>query len=479
MRVLGLISGTSHDGIDTALVDWALTGDVLTGVVEGVVEHTGTTPYAPESRAAILAALPPNTTDMGAVCRLDTLVGRAFAEAAAGCPPADLVCSHGQTLYHWVEDGRVRGTLQLGEAAWIAERLGVPVVSDLRARDVAAGGQGAPLVSAFDLPLLAGLAESPEQAQPGESREPRESGERSGPVGRLGALNLGGIANLTVAAGVSRPDHAGNSAGNHAEKHAVSRDADNAEAHAANRTENHAESRDADHAGNSAVSRVADHGEDSTGWARPFAYDTGPASALMDAAVLAATGRPYDEDGRLAAAGRVHDGLLAELLAEPYYHRPPPKTTGKELFHAGYLDRVAGPYGLGLPDLTATLAALTAETVAAEIRRHRLGTVVVSGGGTRNPVLMRELRVRSGGVRLLPSDRLGVPPDAKEAVAFSYLGWLTAHGLPGTVPACTGASGPRVLGSLTPGRGPLRLPAPLAAPPRIIRMRAGGRRPTR
>ncbi|MBO4274261.1 anhydro-N-acetylmuramic acid kinase, partial [Microbispora triticiradicis] len=429
MRVLGLISGTSHDGIDTALVDWALTGDVLTGVVEGVVEHTGTTPYAPESRAAILAALPPNTTDMGAVCRLDTLVGRAFAEAAAGCPPADLVCSHGQTLYHWVEDGRVRGTLQLGEAAWIAERLGVPVVSDLRARDVAAGGQGAPLVSAFDLPLLAGLAESPEQAEPGESGESGESGERSGPVGRPGALNLGGIANLTVAAGVSRHDHAGNSAGNST----VSRNADHAEDHA--------------------VSRDAGHAEDSTG--RALAYDTGPASALMDAAVLAATGRPYDEDGRLAAAGRVHDGLLAELLAEPYYHRPPPKTTGKELFHAGYLDRVAGPYGLGLPDLTATLAALTAETVAAEIRRHRLGTVVVSGGGTRNPVLMRELRVRSGGVRLLPSDRLGVPPDAKEAVAFSYLGWLTAHGLPGTVPACTGASGPRVLGSLTPGRGPL------------------------
>ncbi|WP_327044094.1 anhydro-N-acetylmuramic acid kinase [Microbispora sp. NBC_01189] len=408
MRVLGLISGTSHDGIDTALVDW-----VAEGVVEGVVEHTGTTPYAPESRAAILAALPPNTTDMGAVCRLDTLVGRAFAEAAAGCPPADLVCSHGQTLYHWVEDGRARGTLQLGEAAWIAERLGVPVVSNLRARDVAAGGQGAPLVSAFDLPLLAGLAQSPEPP---------------GPVGRPGALNLGGIANLTVAPGASRYDHA----------------------------ENHA------------------------GCAAPLAYDTGPASALMDAAVFAATGRPYDEDGRLAAAGRVHDGLLAELLAEPYYHRPPPRTTGKELFHGGYLDRVAGPYGLGLPDLVATLAALTAETVAAEIRRHRLGTVVVSGGGLRNPVLMRELRERSGsGVRMLTSDHLGVPPDAKEAVAFSYLGWLTAHGLPGTVPACTGASGPRVLGSLTPGRGPLRLPAPLAAPPRVIRMRVAEGRPAR
>ncbi|MEV5745213.1 anhydro-N-acetylmuramic acid kinase [Microbispora rosea] len=380
MRVLGLMSGTSHDGIDCALVRWSLDGDLLTGVVE----HTGTVPYPPELRASIVAALPPDRTDMGEVCRLDTLVGRAFAEAAAACPAADLVCSHGQTMYHWVEDGRVRGTLQLGQPAWIAERLGVPVVSDLRVRDVAAGGQGAPLVSAFDLPLLSGLPAS---------------------AGRAGALNLGGIANLTVC----EP---------------------------------------------------------------PLAYDTGPASALTDAAVRAATGMPYDEDGRLAAAGKVHEGLLAELLAEPYYHRPPPKTTGKELFHAGYLDRIAGPYALGLPDLLATLTALTAETVAAEIRRHGLGTAVVSGGGVRNPALMSALRERAQGVRLLPSDDLGVPSDAKEAIAFSYLGWLTAHGLPGTVPACTGAAGPRVLGTVTPGRGPLRLPEPLAAPPRRIRMGA-------
>ncbi|WP_055478788.1 anhydro-N-acetylmuramic acid kinase [Sphaerimonospora mesophila] len=375
MRVLGLISGTSHDGIDGAVVAWSADGGVLTGVVE----HAGTLPYPPELRAAIIAALPPNAVDMAEVCRLDTLIGQAFADAAARCPAADLVCSHGQTLYHWAEGGRVRGTLQLGQPAWIAERLGVPVVSDLRVRDVAAGGQGAPLVSAFDLPLLAGLP------------------------GRGGALNLGGIANLTL--------------------------------------------RDP-----------------------ALAYDTGPASALMDAAVLAATGRPYDEGGRLAAAGQVHEGLLAELLAEPYYHRRPPKSTGKELFHAGYLDRVAGPYGLGLPDLVATLAALTAETVAAEIRRHRLDTVVVSGGGLRNPALMNGLRERTPGVRLLPSDELGVPSDAKEAIAFSYLGWLTAHGLPATVPACTGASGPRVLGALTPGRGPLRLPAPLPSAPERIRM---------
>ncbi|MCC5578301.1 anhydro-N-acetylmuramic acid kinase [Microtetraspora sp. AC03309] len=378
MRVLGLISGTSHDGIDSALVDWTMADGVLTGVIE----HTAAQPYAPELRAGVVAALPPNRIDMAEVCRLDTLIGQAFAGAAEECPAADLICSHGQTLYHWVEDGRVRGTLQLGQPAWIAERLGVPVVSDLRVRDVSAGGHGAPLVSAFDLPLLAGLP------------------------GRNGALNLGGIANLTVL------DPA-------------------------------------------------------------VAYDTGPASALLDAAVLAATGRPYDEDGRLAAAGTAHEALLAELLADPYYRGAPPKSTGKELFHAGYLARVAAPYGLGLEDLLATLAALTGETAAAEIRRHRLDTVVVSGGGLRNPVLMGELERRAPGTRFLASDELGVPSDAKEAIAFSYLGWLTAHGLPGTVPGCTGASGARLLGTVTPGEGPLRLPAPLTDPPEHVRMRLG------
>ncbi|MEV4189808.1 anhydro-N-acetylmuramic acid kinase, partial [Streptosporangium canum] len=135
MRVLGLISGTSHDGIDSALVDWS----VEDGVLAGIVERTGERPYDHELRARIVAALPPNPIDMAEVCRLDTLIGQAFADAAEAGGPADLVCSHGQTLYHWVEDGKVRGTLQLGQPAWIAERTGVPVVSDLRSRPACAG----------------------------------------------------------------------------------------------------------------------------------------------------------------------------------------------------------------------------------------------------------------------------------------------------------------------------------------------------
>ncbi|MEU7859503.1 anhydro-N-acetylmuramic acid kinase [Nonomuraea sp. NPDC049141] len=366
MRVLGLISGTSHDGIDSAVVDWSLDGGVLTGTLV----HTGERPYEPGLRARIVAALPPSRIDLGEVCALDTLIGQAFAEAAAQGPPADLICSHGQTLFHWVAGGRVLGTLQLGQPAWIAERTGLPVVSDVRARDVAAGGQGAPLVSYLDLLLMAGLP------------------------GRTGALNLGGIANLTV----REP---------------------------------------------------------------AIAYDTGPACALIDAAAP-----PYDEDGALGAAGKVDAALLAELLAEPYYAKEPPKSTGKELFTPGYVKA-----DLPQADLVATLTALTAETVAAEIRGHGLDTVIVSGGGVRNPTLMGMLRARVPRTRLVTSDELGVPADAKEAIAFSLFGWLTAHGLPSTVPSCTGATGARVLGTVTPGSGPLALPEPLAVAPVAIRFR--------
>ncbi|WP_327087559.1 anhydro-N-acetylmuramic acid kinase [Nonomuraea sp. NBC_01738] len=363
MRVLGLISGTSHDGIDSAIVDWSLDGGVLTGVVE----HTGERPYEDGLRARIVDALPPNRVSMGEVCALDTLIGQEFAEAADAAGRADLVCSHGQTLFHWVADGHVLGTLQLGQPAWIAERTGLPVVSDVRVRDVTAGGHGAPLVSYLDLLMLGGIE------------------------GRSGALNLGGIANLTVG-----PER--------------------------------------------------------------LAYDTGPACALIDAAAP-----PYDRDGRLGAAGTVDEKLLDELLAEPYYALEPPKSTGKELFTPGYVTTdVRGA------DLVATLTALTAETVAAEIRRHRLTTVVVSGGGARNPTLMGMLRERSGAT-LVSSDDLGIPSDAKEAIAFSLFGWLTAHGLPATVPSCTGATGARVLGTITPGSGPLVLPEPLAEAPVAIR----------
>ncbi|MDQ0846537.1 anhydro-N-acetylmuramic acid kinase [Streptomyces sp. V1I6] len=377
MRVVGLMSGTSYDAIDAAAADIVLKDGTLAVTPLGMIGER----YDEALRAALVGALPPAATTLAQVCRLDTGIGQAFAAAAVRADrqlcdgKAELIASHGQTVYHWAEDGRVHGTLQLGQPAWIAEATGCPVVADFRPRDVAAGGQGAPLVSLVDVLWLRG--------RPGV------------PV----ALNLGGIANVTVA-GASGD---------------------------------------------------------------PVAFDTGPANALIDAAVVEVTrGRAaYDEDGALAAAGRVHAPLLERLLSEPYYRLPPPKTTGKELFHAGRLRAaLSGFEALAPEDVVATLTRLTARTVADAVRPLGATEVVASGGGTRNPALMAALRAELAGTPLRTSDELGVPAAAKEAYAFAVLGFLTVHGLVGTVPACTGARGARVLGSLTPGNRPLRLPPP-------------------
>ncbi|MEU9440093.1 anhydro-N-acetylmuramic acid kinase [Streptomyces sp. NPDC048304] len=387
MRVIGLMSGTSYDAIEAAAADLALEGDTLRLRPLGHLS----VPYPDELRNLIGATLPPATTTTQAVCALDTGVGQAFAGAAARAlrelcdGSADLVVSHGQTVHHWVEDGTVRGTLQLGQPAWIAEATGLPVVSDLRSRDVAAGGQGAPLVGMTDTLLLRALPGTP------------------------AALNLGGIANVTVLA----PG------------------------------------------------------------AEPLAFDTGPANALLDAAVRHFTGgaADYDEGGRRAAAGRTSPELLRALLDDPYYHRPAPKSTGKEHFHLPYLQRALAAAPTPDPDdVLATLARLTAVTVADACRAHGVTELVVSGGGTRNPVLMRMIGEELPGVRLRPSDDLGLPSDAKEALAFAVLGFLTVHGLPGTLPSGTGARRATLLGSITPGAAPLRLPEPAAQPPRLLRV---------
>lgn len=204
----------------------------------------------------------------------------------------------------------------------------------------------------------------------------------------------------------------------------------------------------------------------------PVAFDTGPGNALIDAAVREATGgRPaYDEDGALAAAGRVHVPLLERLLKEPYYRTPWPKTTGKELFHPGYLRDHTAAALLPPEDLIATLTRLTATatTIAAALRPLGATEVFASGGGVRNRTLTAMLRAELGPTALRTSEELGLPAAAKEAYAFAVLGYLTVHGLPGNAPVCTGAAGPRVLGSITPGRRALCLPATPAQAPRSL-----------
>lgn len=457
MRVIGLMSGTSHDAIEVAAADLSFTreheaaGDrgVLGGggggggggnregpggreggrapggrgqEITAVLLGARTVELEPRLRAAVASILPPaaSTAPAGVaerICQLDTWLGQAFAAAAELANRelcdgrADLVVSHGQTVHHWVDGGRALGTLQLGAPAWIAERTGVPVVSDLRTRDITRGGQGAPLVSLFDRLLL------PPAAAP------------------RAALNLGGIANLTVIPAAGGSDRGGGADG------------------------------------------------------RVVAFDVGPANALIDAAVAALTGgaETMDTDGRRARRGQVLPALLEELLADPYYALPPPKSTGKEHFNGDYLARITARHpaaGRSGDDLVATLTELTAATVARACAAAGVAEVVASGGGTRNPALMAALarRVADRGPRgdgaepvIRTIDALGIPSHAKEALAFALLGFLTAHGLPGTTPGGTGAKSPAVLGSITPGNRPLRLPEPVTAVPRRLRIgRAAG-----
>jgi anhydro-N-acetylmuramic acid kinase len=263
------------------------------------------------------------------------------------------------------------------------------VVADLRSRDIAAGGHGAPLVSLFDVLLLRG------------------SGMPAA------ALNLGGIANVTI-----------------------------------------------------------------VGPEEPIAFDVGPANALLDAAIVRLTdGREtYDEAGRRAARGTVDERLLAALLADPYYALQPPKSTGKEHFHAEYLHAALAEHGDPAgDDLMATLAELTARTVAAACRAHGVARVVASGGGVANATVMARLSALLPGVEVVTIDQLGVDPVAKEAYAFAVLGFLTVNAVPGIVASCTGARHASVLGAVLPGADG-RLPARSAPegwrPERLV-IRAG------
>jgi anhydro-N-acetylmuramic acid kinase len=365
-----MISGTSMDGIDVAAADFRFAGDV----VEMRPLGASSLAYPDELRQALDGALPPARTTAAEVCQLDTLVGQAFADAAAWAignlvgGSADLVVSHGQTIFHWVDpSGRARGTLQVGQPAWIAEATGLPVVADLRARDIAAGGHGAPLASTLDVLLLAGSDDV------------------------VAALNLGGIANITVV-GPDQP---------------------------------------------------------------PLAFDTGPANALIDAAVTDLTGgvETFDRDGSRARRGTVHRGLLDGLLADPYYSRPPPKSTGKELFNASYLRaHVEAAVPADPDDVVATVTLLTAITVADACRRHGVRRLVAAGGGVENPMLMELLSTELGDVAVVRIDEYGIPAAAKEAYLFALLGFLTVHQVPANVPTATGAAHPVILGCLLPGR---------------------------
>ncbi len=385
MKVIGLMSGTSADGVDAALVEIASSGEQP--AIRLVAYET--VPYPPGLRERILALASGGSTED--VCHLNVYLGELFAEAAVqaarmgGVPLADvhLIGSHGQTIHHLPaprQEGAhaVRSTLQIGEPAVIAERTGITTIADFRPRDMAAGGEGAPLTPIVHHALFA----HPER-------------------GRV-ILNLGGIANVTVLPARSDPSSV-------------------------------------------------------TG------FDTGPGNVLLDEFVrvtgLSLLG--YDEDGRLAARGQVQPNLLEELLQHPFVRRPPPKSTGREVFGPAFIQNFRRRLDVARAsplDGLATLAAFTIEAVARNFREFvfpkvEVHEVIVTGGGARNAFLMRLLTRALPQCTLTPADALGVPARALEAMAFAWLAYLTATGRPGNLPVVTGARGPRVLGCIVPGRG--------------------------
>lgn len=375
--VAGMISGTSYDAVDVAVAEFTLADAAqLHCRPLGLHSHA----IGPDMRDKIAAVLPPNPTRIEQICRLDTELGQLFGQVAANAiasiGPVDLVTSHGQTVFHWVDGGSALGTLQLGAPAWIAEATQTPVLSDLRTRDITRGGHGAPLASTLDALLLLDVPE------------------------RTAALNLGGIANITL-----RDDRE-----------------------------------------------------------QVISYDIGPANALLDAAISQRTDdQTMDTDGARAASGDVHPDLLERLLDDPYYRLPPPKSTGKEHFHPGYLTDKIESFHIELDDLLATVTELTATLVATECRRHDIGELVVSGGGVANPTLLDRITALIAPAAVRAIDDFGLPAQAKEGYLMALLGFLSWHGLPSTLTSATGAES--LLGSFTPGPGPLKLPEPLTTMP--------------
>ena len=400
MNVIGLISGTSMDAIDAALVELECVGDRLR-------LHTlafTMVPLASALRARIVTLLPPYRGSTAEVCALNVAIGEAFAEAAlrvarqagVAIESVDLIASHGQTVYHQVAAGVERSTLQLGTPAVIAERTGRTVVADFRPRDIAAGGQGAPLVPYLDLLLF---------------RHPRRA---------RAVQNIGGMGNVTYL------PPAGSAAGDWRLEARNNEPASSFQPPAAHRS--------------------------------VVAFDTGPGNILIDEAVQRLTdGRlAYDHDGRIAASGGIDEELLASWLAHPFFQQPPPRSTGRELFgsaEAGAYVAQAQARGLATPDIVATLTAFTAWSIADSYRRYcgRVDEVLLSGGGARNLTLRHMIQVALPGAIVRAVDDLLLDADAKEAVAFAVAGYATLHGWPNNVPAATGAAHPVVLGSLTPG----------------------------
>jgi len=395
MIVAGVMSGTSADGINVALVRLSTRGR---GRPRYTLLAHEEYPFPAPVRRAVLAMMNAELALVADLARLNFLLGELYAEAVTRTArkhrvKLDLVGCHGQTLYHQGVAQRFLGrklavTWQTGEGAVIAVRVGVPVVSDFRPADMAAGGKGAPLVPFLDYFLFAD--------------------QRDGSIAQNRVVqNIGGIANLTVIPA-------------------------------------------------------------GTSLRQVIAFDTGPGNMVMDAVMEELFGKRYDRDGKIAASGRVLDGVTAKLLSAKFFREKPPRTAGREEFGREYVSRFLQLCrGVSKPDMVATATALTARSIADAVQRFVLPRfaalrpakhqrrhnhqMIVSGGGAKNPTLMAMLHneIAPFGISLHSSDEFGLPAEAKEAVAFAVLAHETWHRRPSNVPSATGAKRAAILGKIS------------------------------
>lgn len=362
-RYIGVMSGTSLDGVDV----------VLAAIDDKMVAQQAslTWPMPISLKEAVLSICQGQPLTLSQLGQLDTRLGKLFAEAVLALmarehlSAKDIVAigCHGQTIWH-EPTGDAPHTLQIGDNNQIAALTGVTVVGDFRRRDIALGGQGAPLVPAFHHALLAH------------------------PIERRIVLNIGGIANISLLF----PD-------------------------------------------------------------KPVrGYDTGPGNMLMDAWIWRQLGKPYDKDAQWASGGKVVLPLLQNMLSDPYFAAPAPKSTGREYFNYGWLERQLAIFpALDPRDIETTLVELTAVTVSEQVLLcGGCERLLVCGGGSRNPLLMARLSALLPGTEVTTTDEAGISGDDMEALAFAWLAWRTLAGLPGNLPSVTGASQASVLGAIYP-----------------------------
>jgi len=404
MLVLGMMSGTSADGIDSALVKISGTPPNLKINLLGHIKQN----FPPSIRKEILRVAEQNPLTPGEFSQLHARLGHLYAKAVLNtCKKlkvspgkVELIGNHGQTIFHQGQPvnflgAKTASTLQIGDGSVIAALTGITTVSDFRPADVALGGQGAPLVPYVDYVLW-----------------------RDEKLGRV-ALNIGGIANLTVIPANAKPSDL-------------------------------------------------------------FAFDTGPGNMLIDALVQHFTlgRRSYDQNAQLATQGRLIPQLLQAFLNDPYLRQKPPKSTGREYFGGNYTKKILAlgrPHHAKPNDLIRTATISTALSVVDALHRFvlpktNIHQLIVSGGGVKNPLLMAQLTallnspvgaqhaarhlgktsrpLHSPRIKVLPSDQLGVPTDAKEALAFAILAYETFHHRPSNLPSATGAHGPAILGKI-------------------------------